>query len=313
MARANELRRNLTDSAVTTLSVTSPTSKEPASEPTQQTGASQDSACVVCMCAARSVVLIPCGHIAVCKSCYERLQQCPICRSVIRGAIRSYMTWSLNSSRYHINLTLVITLVTAQYLHYYSYSMPFYWFISRGSRSVDQKTHNSTSAPLRIHRLWQSLCTASDRSSAILRFVKDTASPLSIVSDDPSFSFVRRCLMRPSKFKFCARPLSVANVIKASERSSGFTRDSSDWLYSSYTVCKLNTRMYYRVFRYILHTSSCLLYATFLLLISSAFNVFCNLPIHCYFIDENFQLLLCSSNNIVRFYHWNKLFLHRNP
>ena len=58
---------------------------------TQQTGSAQESVCVVCMSAARSVVLIPCGHLAVCQSCYGRLQQCPVCRSVIRGAIRSYM------------------------------------------------------------------------------------------------------------------------------------------------------------------------------------------------------------------------------
>ena len=94
VARADELRRNLTDSAAMTQSATRPTSGsgDPASASTQQLGAAQESACVVCMCAARSVVLIPCGHLAVCHSCYSRLQQCPICRSVIRGAIRSYIT-----------------------------------------------------------------------------------------------------------------------------------------------------------------------------------------------------------------------------
>ena len=91
VARAEELRRQLGDSATAIQSATSPTTGEPASTSTQQTGAAQDSACVVCMCAARSVVLIPCGHLAVCQSCYVHLQQCPICRSVIRGAIRSYL------------------------------------------------------------------------------------------------------------------------------------------------------------------------------------------------------------------------------
>ena len=91
VARADELRRHLSDSAVATQSATSSTSGEPASTSTQQTGARQDSACVVCMCVTRSVVLIPCGHLAVCNSCYVRLEQCPICRSVIRGSIRSYM------------------------------------------------------------------------------------------------------------------------------------------------------------------------------------------------------------------------------
>jgi hypothetical protein len=91
VVRADQLRRQLADNEVTSPSTTSFTSGEPAFESTQQTGAAQDSACVVCMCAARSVVLIPCGHLAVCQSCYVRLQQCPICRSAIRGAIRSYM------------------------------------------------------------------------------------------------------------------------------------------------------------------------------------------------------------------------------
>ena len=91
VARAEELRRHLADSAATIPLATSATPVSPASASAQQTGAAQDSACVVCMCAARSVVLIPCGHLAVCQSCYERLQQCPMCRSMIRGAIRSYM------------------------------------------------------------------------------------------------------------------------------------------------------------------------------------------------------------------------------
>ena len=90
VARAEQLLLELTDSAAAK-SVTSHTTDESTSASTQQAGAAQDSACVVCMCAARSLVLIPCGHHAVCQNCYVRLQQCPICRAVIRGAIRSYM------------------------------------------------------------------------------------------------------------------------------------------------------------------------------------------------------------------------------
>ena len=48
--------------------------------------------CCVCMDAPRAVVLIPCGHLAVCQRCSSRLPQCPICRAVIRAAIRSYMS-----------------------------------------------------------------------------------------------------------------------------------------------------------------------------------------------------------------------------
>ena len=91
VARAQELRRHFADSEAAILSAGSPTTGEPASASAKQIGPAQDSVCVVCLCAARSVVLIPCGHLAVCQSCYVRLQQCPICRSVIRGSIRSYM------------------------------------------------------------------------------------------------------------------------------------------------------------------------------------------------------------------------------
>ena len=91
VARAEELRRHFTESALATSSATTPATDDAASTATQQTGAAQDSVCVVCMSAARTVVLIPCGHLAACQSCYGRLQQCPICRSVIRGAIRSYI------------------------------------------------------------------------------------------------------------------------------------------------------------------------------------------------------------------------------
>ena len=92
VARAEELRRHAADNLVAT-SNSSTTDGEPvviAPANTQQTGSAQENVCVVCMSAARSVVLIPCGHLAVCQSCYSRLQQCPVCRSVIRGALRSY-------------------------------------------------------------------------------------------------------------------------------------------------------------------------------------------------------------------------------
>ena len=93
VARAAELRRHAADNLVATSS-SSTTGGEPvvvARGNAQQTVSAQESVCVVCMSAARSVVLIPCGHLAVCQSCYGRLQQCPVCRSLIRGAIRSYM------------------------------------------------------------------------------------------------------------------------------------------------------------------------------------------------------------------------------
>ena len=92
VARAEELRRHAADSLIGTNTSSATTGVVPAPAATHQTGSAQESLCVVCMSAARSVVLIPCGHLAVCQNCYSRLQQCPICRSVIRGAIRSYLS-----------------------------------------------------------------------------------------------------------------------------------------------------------------------------------------------------------------------------
>ena len=48
----------------------------------------QEQLCVVCMYSPRSLALMPCSHIAVCSCCYDRLNQCPVCRSVIRSLIR---------------------------------------------------------------------------------------------------------------------------------------------------------------------------------------------------------------------------------
>lgn len=99
VARAEELRRQrLNDKD----RVEPNTSATPEERTRTQTGSANaggagdespensESVCVVCMSAARAVVLMPCGHLAVCQSCYVRLQQCPVCRTVIRGAIRSY-------------------------------------------------------------------------------------------------------------------------------------------------------------------------------------------------------------------------------
>jgi len=36
------------------------------------------------------IVLIPCGHRTLCKSCGEILQKCPLCRAEITARIESY-------------------------------------------------------------------------------------------------------------------------------------------------------------------------------------------------------------------------------
>ena len=55
--------------------------------PSSQSDRERNLMCVVCLDEMRSTVLIPCGHLVACRSCTERLDRCPICRSHIRGSV----------------------------------------------------------------------------------------------------------------------------------------------------------------------------------------------------------------------------------
>ena len=47
--------------------------------------------CKICMDRALAVALRPCGHVAVCEDCEEKLpKKCPICRKSIVGTLRVY-------------------------------------------------------------------------------------------------------------------------------------------------------------------------------------------------------------------------------
>ncbi|KAM6298810.1 baculoviral IAP repeat-containing protein 7 [Aegotheles albertisi] len=48
--------------------------------------------CKVCMDRDVSVVFVPCGHLVACEECALNLRSCPICRSVIRGTVRTFMS-----------------------------------------------------------------------------------------------------------------------------------------------------------------------------------------------------------------------------
>ncbi|EMP35847.1 Baculoviral IAP repeat-containing protein 7-B [Chelonia mydas] len=48
--------------------------------------------CKVCMDKDVSVVFVPCGHLVVCVECAPSLRRCPICRAVIRGSVRTFMS-----------------------------------------------------------------------------------------------------------------------------------------------------------------------------------------------------------------------------
>uniref|UniRef100_A0A8C8RAG4 RING-type E3 ubiquitin transferase n=1 Tax=Pelusios castaneus TaxID=367368 RepID=A0A8C8RAG4_9SAUR len=48
--------------------------------------------CKVCMDKDVSIVFVPCGHLVVCAECAPSLRRCPICRTVIRGNVKTFMS-----------------------------------------------------------------------------------------------------------------------------------------------------------------------------------------------------------------------------
>ena len=49
-------------------------------------------ACKICKREQANVVLIPCGHLAICVNCSENTTRCPTCHSYIREKVRSYLS-----------------------------------------------------------------------------------------------------------------------------------------------------------------------------------------------------------------------------
>ncbi|GMI33530.1 hypothetical protein TrCOL_g5536 [Triparma columacea] len=47
--------------------------------------------CTVCLVAKRGVLFLPCGHLVCCGECSERVDECPICRKVIRKRLTVFM------------------------------------------------------------------------------------------------------------------------------------------------------------------------------------------------------------------------------
>ncbi|NXP11045.1 BIR7B protein, partial [Thinocorus orbignyianus] len=48
--------------------------------------------CKLCMEGDVSVVFVPCGHLVTCEECSLNLRLCPICRAVIQGSVRTFMS-----------------------------------------------------------------------------------------------------------------------------------------------------------------------------------------------------------------------------
>lgn len=52
----------------------------------------EERTCKVCMDKEVSIVFIPCGHLVVCQECAPALRKCPICRGIIKGTVRTFLS-----------------------------------------------------------------------------------------------------------------------------------------------------------------------------------------------------------------------------
>lgn len=48
--------------------------------------------CKVCMAEKVSIVFLPCGHIVTCAECAPAMRNCPICRKLVKGTVRAFMS-----------------------------------------------------------------------------------------------------------------------------------------------------------------------------------------------------------------------------
>ncbi|MGH0188229.1 UNVERIFIED_CONTAM: hypothetical protein FKN15_028858 [Acipenser sinensis] len=52
----------------------------------------EERTCKVCMDKEVNIVFIPCGHLVVCKECAPSLRKCPICRGMVKGTVRTFLS-----------------------------------------------------------------------------------------------------------------------------------------------------------------------------------------------------------------------------
>ena len=47
--------------------------------------------CKICLDREVAVTFLPCGHLVCCSQCAQHIEQCPVCRQVVRASIRTYL------------------------------------------------------------------------------------------------------------------------------------------------------------------------------------------------------------------------------
>jgi CRP-like cAMP-binding protein len=53
-------------------------------------GVPEERLCVVCLEREKTMLSVPCGHIAACRTCHEPLSSCPLCRTAIQGGHQAF-------------------------------------------------------------------------------------------------------------------------------------------------------------------------------------------------------------------------------
>jgi len=51
----------------------------------------EESECVVCLSEKKSVVFMPCKHVACCEICSEKVEECPLCREKVESKIKVFL------------------------------------------------------------------------------------------------------------------------------------------------------------------------------------------------------------------------------
>lgn len=47
--------------------------------------------CKICMDQDLNIVFLPCGHLISCSKCAANLKECPLCRQMIKGTVRTFL------------------------------------------------------------------------------------------------------------------------------------------------------------------------------------------------------------------------------
>ena len=67
-------------------------SEESCSQKTEDNTYSNRLLCKICLDGEIGVVFLPCGHQCACTQCAPCVTDCPICRKVIRGTVRTFFS-----------------------------------------------------------------------------------------------------------------------------------------------------------------------------------------------------------------------------